>query len=629
MGDWSFSNLLGGEFTQQPDMTPLNVPPMNPVQPTFMERASSWLGQPQNQLMLANIGRGLSQPRIIGGKVVPGVGETLGAAIAPGLAGQVAQQVGQQTAGAVGAPTQAGQVSQGTPGKYAEQKKASDVLMQNDGVRFGDLPSEYLSSPHVSGVSVTTKPDGTKSYSIKSPGYKDYQMDPEQRAISMQLGSDYDSGLGQSPFVPRSGAVGGQTSGVQVPTQFLVHYQNAAKKYGVPLNLLIAVGKNETVGFNPSAVSKRGAIGLQQIMPNTGRQMGVDPKQLVNPAVNIDTSAKYIRHLADAYGIDLNNPAQVAMAYNGGPNGMQNADQDYVQRVARDAGGGIQFSSSATPTAQPSIRPVAMQIPGADVRPYQPPNFSNVAPLYGLTPEQATAAQREGVQMARAPSTIALEQAQAENVGVESQVKRLGLPTHTPVEVDGVITTGKEALDFQAKMAEIEARKEYYATQAESASSLAEYRQAMIEQRKALQEENAIKVAERKAKLDWVKSHWNEKFPGLDQTYGELYSTGNLDAAMAEQRQIRLLQAQQEKNIANNVMKRKAEFDKMRANPFMAQQLKAEAMKGKFKTVDDYINAQMAADFGSDWKRYLGNGAQGEAAPTEKKRLIYRNGKWE
>jgi len=54
----------------------------------------------------------------------------------------------------------------------------------------------------------------------------------------------------------------------------------------------------------------------------------------------------------------------------------------------------------------------------------------------------------------------------------------------------------------------------------------------------------------------------------------------------------------------------------MRANPFMAQQLKAEAMKGKFKTVDDYINAQMAADFGSDWKRHLGI-RQGEAVTAD------------
>ena len=74
--------------------------------------------------------------------------------------------------------------------------------------------------------------------------------------------------------------------------------------------------------FQPEAISPAGAIGLMQIMPSTGtwiaEQAGlseITTSELVNPSLNIQLGAWYLRHLLDRF---VTSDA-VLMAYNAGP----------------------------------------------------------------------------------------------------------------------------------------------------------------------------------------------------------------------------------------------------------------------------------------------------------------------
>jgi len=120
---------------------------------------------------------------------------------------------------------------------------------------------------------------------------------------------------------------------------------DAASAYGVDLNLIKAVAAAESA-FNPNAVSRKGAVGLMQIMPATARQYGViaEPgttvaRKLTNPELNIHTGTKYLAYLLRLYGgqVDL-----ALAAYNAGEGAVLRAGnripeyketQDYVRKV--------------------------------------------------------------------------------------------------------------------------------------------------------------------------------------------------------------------------------------------------------------------------------------------------------
>jgi hypothetical protein len=88
--------------------------------------------------------------------------------------------------------------------------------------------------------------------------------------------------------------------------------ESAAGRYGVEPALLHAVISVES-GYNPKAVSKRGASGLMQLMPETAKRYGVT--DLFNPAANVRAGAQYLADLLRMFDNDL----QLALAaYNAG-----------------------------------------------------------------------------------------------------------------------------------------------------------------------------------------------------------------------------------------------------------------------------------------------------------------------
>lgn len=96
-------------------------------------------------------------------------------------------------------------------------------------------------------------------------------------------------------------------------TTFDAHINEAARKHGVDVDLVRAIIQVES-GFNPRAVSRRGAKGLMQLMPATARDMGA--RNVLDPKQNIFAGVRYLRFLLDAFDGDL---TLATAAYNAGP----------------------------------------------------------------------------------------------------------------------------------------------------------------------------------------------------------------------------------------------------------------------------------------------------------------------
>jgi soluble lytic murein transglycosylase len=90
--------------------------------------------------------------------------------------------------------------------------------------------------------------------------------------------------------------------------------------------LLYAIMRQES-GFNPMAVSGDGALGLMQIMPDTGKKLGYDAAQLKNPRHSITAGQKYIARLL-RNGLVDNDIILMAVAYNAGAGNLQKWKSD-------------------------------------------------------------------------------------------------------------------------------------------------------------------------------------------------------------------------------------------------------------------------------------------------------------
>jgi soluble lytic murein transglycosylase-like protein len=125
------------------------------------------------------------------------------------------------------------------------------------------------------------------------------------------------------------------------------HMRDAAKAYRIDFELLQALIVAES-GFDPLAVSPKGAIGLMQLMPDTAKRFGVSAdkknsieQKLRDPKTNINAGAKYLRTLINMF------PGQMELAiasYNAGEGAVQKygnkippfkETQNYVKTVVQ------------------------------------------------------------------------------------------------------------------------------------------------------------------------------------------------------------------------------------------------------------------------------------------------------
>ena len=111
----------------------------------------------------------------------------------------------------------------------------------------------------------------------------------------------------------------------------------AAQKYGLDPDLLHSVAQHES-GYNPAAVSPKGAIGPMQLMPDTAKSLGVDPN---DPAENVEGGARYLKQLLDKYQGDTR---KALAAYNAGEGRVDSGKPlpketlDYVNAIAPQGG---------------------------------------------------------------------------------------------------------------------------------------------------------------------------------------------------------------------------------------------------------------------------------------------------
>ena len=124
---------------------------------------------------------------------------------------------------------------------------------------------------------------------------------------------------------------------VQSPSHYDPIIQYAAKKHGLSFALVKSVIKVES-NFNPRAVSKKGARGLMQIMPDNFKLLNIS--NAFDPRQNIMAGSSYLRQMMSRFG-----EVRLALAaYNAGPTAVMRYNNSippyaeterYVQRVMK------------------------------------------------------------------------------------------------------------------------------------------------------------------------------------------------------------------------------------------------------------------------------------------------------
>ena len=137
--------------------------------------------------------------------------------------------------------------------------------------------------------------------------------------------------------------------------------ETAAARHHVDPSLVRSVVKVES-NFNPNAVSRKGAMGLMQLMPSTARSLNVSNP--FDPEQNVDAGVRHLRQLLDSYG---GNVRLSLAAYNAGAGAVARSagvphyreTQDYVRRITNLYNGGGE--PAAHIFGSPAHEPVHME----------------------------------------------------------------------------------------------------------------------------------------------------------------------------------------------------------------------------------------------------------------------------
>ncbi|CAM3488499.1 MULTISPECIES: lytic transglycosylase domain-containing protein [Brevibacillus] len=128
------------------------------------------------------------------------------------------------------------------------------------------------------------------------------------------------------------------------PIKYRLEIMDAARQYSVDPHLILAVIRSES-SFQSDRVSKKGAVGLMQIMPDTAKWIvdqgdfkPANEDYLYDPVMNIRIGTWYLQFLHARYEGDA---AKIIAAYNAGPgkvngwlsDGQWNGSRDHLEDI--------------------------------------------------------------------------------------------------------------------------------------------------------------------------------------------------------------------------------------------------------------------------------------------------------
>jgi soluble lytic murein transglycosylase-like protein len=121
------------------------------------------------------------------------------------------------------------------------------------------------------------------------------------------------------------------------------HIARSAQRHGVPVNLMRAISRTESDGRR-GAVSKKGARGEFQVMPETAKELGYTPDEMHDKEYGAEAAARHLKKLRERKGswtdaVAAYNAGAARVAYRkrtGEP--LPAETREYVRRVKRRSG---------------------------------------------------------------------------------------------------------------------------------------------------------------------------------------------------------------------------------------------------------------------------------------------------
>jgi hypothetical protein len=186
------------------------------------------------------------------------------------------------------------------------------------------------------------------------------------------------------------------------PNQYDRLIQRMSRANQVDPALVKAVMHIES-GFNPHAVSDKGAQGLMQVMPETGQRYGAD--DLFDPVQNVRAGVMYLHDLQKQF---KNNTRLVLAAYNAGENAVvrhkgippYDETQDYVRKVTRMHNEYIAAQKTESKVANalpPAPKPVVLPVkvaPAAATTPAVQSSTGAVIPVAAAQPVSTASSEK-------------------------------------------------------------------------------------------------------------------------------------------------------------------------------------------------------------------------------------------
>jgi hypothetical protein len=247
-----------------------------------------------------------------------------------------------------------------TPSVQA-QAGVDGIAASNDDSGHTVYTNDFVATPATRGTSATRGTPATQQTLVYWSN-SEHRFKPVRRATmraARSAAAEVNQYLGNKSDAPLLNPV---RSAFFTQADINAAIEQAAIRHNVDPNLVRAVVKVES-NFNPNAVSRKGAMGLMQLMPQTARSLNVvnpfDPQQ------NIDAGVRHLKKLMESYGGDVK---LGLAAYNAGAGAVARSagvphfaeTQSYVKRITQLYYGGDSVLSSRA-VFRPVHDPVRMQ----------------------------------------------------------------------------------------------------------------------------------------------------------------------------------------------------------------------------------------------------------------------------